>query len=56
MKETMEKSEVMLLAAAGSILLLGACGTSKNVQDSGSTSASHQKEKIPLEFFYILIP
>ena len=27
-----------------SILLLGSCGTSKNVQDSGSTSASHQKE------------
>lgn len=34
----------MLLAAACSILLLGSCGTSKNVQGSGSTSASHQKE------------
>lgn len=35
---------MMLLAAACSILLLGSCGTSKNVQGSGSTSASHQKE------------
>ena len=40
----MKKNKMMLLAAACSILLLGSCGTSKNVQDSGSTSASHQKE------------
>ena len=37
---------MMLLAAACSILLLGSCGTSKNVQGSGSTSASHQKENV----------
>lgn len=35
---------MMLLAAACSILLLDSCGTSKNVQGSGSSSASHQKE------------
>ena len=40
----MKKNKMMLLAAACSILLLGSCGTSKNVQGSGSTSASHQKE------------
>ena len=44
MKYTMKKNKMMLLAAACSILLLGSCGTSKNVQGSGSTSASHQKE------------
>ena len=40
----MKKNKMMLLAAACSILLLGSCGTSKNVQGSGSSSASHQKE------------
>ena len=40
----MKKNKMMLLAAACSILLLGSCGTSKNLQGSGSTSASHQKE------------
>ena len=35
---------MMLLAAACSILLLGSCGSSKNLQGSGSSSASHQKE------------
>ena len=44
MKYIMKKNKMMLLAAACSILLLGSCGTSKNVQGSGSTSASHQKE------------
>jgi uncharacterized lipoprotein YajG len=44
MKYTMKKNKMMLLAAACSILLLGSCGTSKNVQGSGSSSASHQKE------------
>ena len=32
MKYTMKKNKMMLLAAACSILLLGSCGTSKNVQ------------------------
>lgn len=44
MKYIMKKNKMMLLAAACSILLLGSCGTSKNVQGSGSSSASHQKE------------
>ena len=44
MKYTMKKNKMMLLAAACSILLLGSCGTSKNVQGAGSSSASHQKE------------
>lgn len=35
---------MMLLAAACSILLLGSCGSSKNLQGAGSSSASHQKE------------
>ena len=41
----MKKNKMMLLAAACSILLLGSCGTSKNVQGSGSSSASHQNQK-----------
>ena len=45
MKYTMKKNKMMLLAAACSILLLGSCGTSKNVQGSGSSSASHQNQK-----------
>ena len=44
MKYTMKKNKMMLLAAACSILLLGSCGSSKNLQGSGSSSASHQKE------------
>ena len=44
MKYIMKKNKMMLLAAACSILLLGSCGSSKNLQGSGSSSASHQKE------------
>ena len=35
---------MMLLTAACSILLLGSCGSSKNLQGAGSSSASQQKE------------
>ena len=35
---------MMLLTAVCSILLLGSCGTSKNLQGAGSSSASQQKE------------
>ena len=44
MKYTMKKNKMMLLTAVCSILLLGSCGSSKNLQGAGSSSASHQKE------------
>ena len=44
MKYIMKKNKMMLLTAVCSILLLGSCGTSKNLQGAGSSSASQQKE------------
>ena len=40
----MKKNKMMLLTAVCSILLLGSCGSSKNLQGAGSSSASQQKE------------
>ena len=53
MKYTMKKNKMMLLAAACSILLLGFCGTSKNLKGSVSTSASHQKKNANKGFYSI---